>query len=63
MAMSRLLKEFNYFWNRKPSQWTKLDTIWLHRWLLLLKNEAAGKKENEVMQDEDMEVLAKKLFN
>ena len=52
---NRILKGFNYFWNRKPSEWRKIDTVWLHEWMKLLKNEAAKKKET-------IEEFAERLF-
>jgi len=35
--MNRILKGFDYFYNKKPSKWTPTDTVWLHKWLDMVK--------------------------
>ncbi len=59
--MSRLLDGFNYFWNKKPSQWKTIDTVWLHQWMKLLKS-TTGKGEDEQLSEDDMETMVRELF-
>lgn len=35
--MNRILKGFNYFYTKKPSQWKSMDTVWLHKWMDMVK--------------------------
>lgn len=54
--MNRILKGYQYFMNRKPSQWKAVDTIWLHKWLEMVKPYLP--KDEEATAE-----LAQQLFN
>jgi len=56
--MNRILKGFDYFYKRKPSQWTLKDTFWLHKWMKMVKPHLP-KDEDEGVTEE----FVKKLFN
>ena len=46
--MNRILKGYDYFYNRKPSKWVPMDTIWLHKWLEMVKPLLKEEKEATV---------------
>ena len=54
---NRLLKGYEYFISKKPSTWTVSDTVWLHKWLEMLKNSAGGK-----LSDESLQTVAQMIF-
>ena len=53
--MSRILKGYDYFYNRKPSQWKVTDTMWLHKWMLMILPYLEASKEAS-------DTFAEKLF-
>lgn len=57
MDKERLLNGYEYFISRKPSQWMLSDTVWLHKWLEMLKNSAGGK-----LSDENLQTTAEMIF-
>lgn len=57
----RLINGFNYFWNLKPSQINKMTVIYLHQWLILLKN-SINKNEAEPVTETDINQFAVNLF-
>ena len=52
--MNRILKGYQYFYNRKPSEWKLVDTIWLHKWLEWVKPH---------LPQEDIDTFATNLFS
>ena len=51
--MNRILKGYDYFYNRKPSQWTLSDTVCLKKWLMWIL---------PFLPKEDIDTFAEKLF-
>jgi len=52
--MNRITKGYNYFYTRKPSKWVPMDTIWLHKWLEMVKpflKEATDKDAKDIFDN------------
>lgn len=59
--MNRLLNGFNYFWDKKPSNFTDKDVLFLHQWMKLLKESI--NKASEPMDEVNMVEIARKIFD
>jgi len=58
--MSRLMDGYNYFMELKPSTFKPSDVIFLHRWMLMLKESVD--KSDEPLGEGDLYLIAKEIF-
>jgi hypothetical protein len=61
--VNRLLNGFNYFWDKKPSNFTKQDVLFLHAWMGLLKSAAKKTLVDSPVVEQDMETMVREIFN